>query len=115
MIISEHIFALMQEQGISQKELSDKTGISQSTISDWKRKKTNPSADKLNIICDALHITLYDLLGESVGRDCSTECVCVEKGSDEYNFLMDYRTLPQMYKERLAGYLCALKDLGDRR
>lgn len=115
MIISEHIFTLMREQGISQKELSDKTGISQSTISDWKRKKTNPSADKLHTICDALHITLNELLGDTGGGDIPAGCILVEKGSEEYNFLMEYRTLPQKYKERLKGYLSALKDVEEKR
>ena len=49
-------------------ELAEKTGISPSTISDWKRKKTNPSADKLKIICDVLGISLYELLGEQDSR-----------------------------------------------
>ena len=44
MIISEKILYLMKEKGMSQVDFSEKTGIAQSTISDWKRKKTNPSA-----------------------------------------------------------------------
>ena len=63
MIISEKIFNILNEKGISQKAFSEKTGISQSTISDWKRKGTNPSADKIMTICDALDISLADLLG----------------------------------------------------
>lgn len=51
MLISERIFLLMDKNGLSQKEFSEQTGISQSTISDWKRKKTNPSADKILKIC----------------------------------------------------------------
>lgn len=41
MTISERIFKLLQERGMSQKEFSDRTGIAQSSISDWKRKKTH--------------------------------------------------------------------------
>lgn len=44
MIISEKIFYLLDQKGITQKDFAVQTGISQSTISDWKRKKTNPSA-----------------------------------------------------------------------
>ena len=54
MLISERIYQYMSEKGISQKEFSSRTGISQSTISDWKRKGTNPSADKIMIICEVL-------------------------------------------------------------
>ena len=56
MIISEKIYLLMEQRGISQKEFANRTGISQSTISDWKRKKTNPAADKIMKICEVLHV-----------------------------------------------------------
>lgn len=111
MTISERIFVQLAEKGISQKELSVRTGISQSTISDWKRKKTNPSADKLKVICDVLHITLDDLLGESEASGRNADDILVEKGSDEYALLNGYRALPKMYKERMIGYLSALKDI----
>ena len=42
-MISEKIFELILRNGMTQKEFSEETGISQSTISDWKRKGTNPS------------------------------------------------------------------------
>ena len=54
MIISQKIFSLLEQRGMSQKEFSARAEISPSTISDWKRKKTNPSADK--IIGDTLRI-----------------------------------------------------------
>ena len=38
MTISENIFELLKRRGMSQKEFSERTGIAQSTISDWKRK-----------------------------------------------------------------------------
>ena len=47
MTISERIFKLMEDREVTQMEFSKATGIAQSTISDWKRKKTNPSADKI--------------------------------------------------------------------
>lgn len=66
MTISERIFKIMEEREISQIDFSKETGIAQSTISDWKRKKTNPSADKIMIICNALNVTPYELLQDTV-------------------------------------------------
>ena len=63
MTISERIFELLDKRGMSQKEFSDKTGIAQSSISDWKRKKTNPVSDKILMICNVLNVTPYELLG----------------------------------------------------
>jgi len=62
MIISEKIFELIKERGMNQKEFALATGISQSTISDWKTKHTNPAADKIMVICDVLGVTPVELL-----------------------------------------------------
>ena len=57
MTASERILQLLDERKISQKDFSDKTGIPQSTISDWRKKKTNPASDKIMIICQVLNVT----------------------------------------------------------
>ena len=62
MNIYEKIFARLEELHMSQIELSRRTGIATSTISDWRKKKINPQADKLVTICKALDVSLVDLL-----------------------------------------------------
>ena len=62
MYIYEKIFARLEELHMSQIELSRQTGIATSTISDWRKKKINPQADKLVAICKALDMSLVDLL-----------------------------------------------------
>ena len=62
MNIYERIFARLEELHMSQIELSRRTGIATSTISDWRKKKINPQADKLVAICKALDMSLVDLL-----------------------------------------------------
>ena len=56
------IFARLEELHMSQTELSRRTGIATSTISDWRKKQINPQADKLVSICKALDMTLVELL-----------------------------------------------------
>ena len=56
----------MREKNITQLDLSEKTGIGQSTISDWKTKKTNPSADKIMILCESLEVTPEELLQDTM-------------------------------------------------
>ena len=70
MIISERIFYIMGQKNMTQLELSRRTGIATSNISDWKKKKTNPKADCLLSICDALDITPEQLL---TGKGIDTE------------------------------------------
>lgn len=109
MIISERIFALLNEKGISQKDFSEFTGISQSTISDWKRKKTNPASDKIMLICDVLNITPYELLsGVENEKYTELDYVVVDKKSSDYVFLEAFRKADMKEKNRIMGYMEAL-------
>ncbi|MBE5824096.1 MAG: helix-turn-helix transcriptional regulator [Butyrivibrio sp.] len=113
MSISEKIFSLLDERGMSQREFSRKTGITQSTISDWKRKNTNPSADKIIAICDVLKVSPYELLQEGDSNDelKKVDYRMVSKGTDTYQLIIDFESLNHDNKQRLLGYLSALKDL----
>ena len=73
MKVYEKIFARLDELSMNQSELSRRTGISTSTINDWKKKKINPQADKLVVICKALDMSLAELLGDDTGVDYSAE------------------------------------------
>ena len=112
MIISEKIFVLLEQRGMSQKEFSERTGISQSTISDWKRKQTNPSADKILKICEVLQVSPYELLSEEKdsysGFNADHDIVL---SRDETLLLENYRNFSSRQKERLMGYLEALRDM----
>ena len=111
MIISERIFELLKIKGISQKDFSKLTGISQSTISDWKTKKTNPAADKIKIICDVLELTPTELLENTeVANLRQPEYILVNKESEEYLLLENFRKLDDTAKIRLQGYLQALGE-----
>ena len=63
MNVRENIFRLMEERGMTQKEFSERSGIAESTVSDWKRKQLNPGVDKLPMICRTLGVTSDALLG----------------------------------------------------
>ena len=58
MKIYEKIFERLEELNMSQIELSGRTGIATSTISDWRKKQINPQADKLVPICKALEMSI---------------------------------------------------------
>ncbi len=112
MIISERIFKIMKEKGMSQKEFAGKTGISQSTISDWKRKKTNPAADKIIIICETFDMSADELLtGTKNYSRPLNDYEMLSTKSEEYEMLQAFRNLNEVAKNRLLGYLDALKEL----
>ncbi len=109
MKINDRIFDLIKEKGITQKEFSARTGIPQSTISDWKGKDLNPSAGKILKICEVLDVTPYELLGAG-DPDEKDEYIMVGRGTDEFEIICNYTKLRRRSKERLQGYLQALLD-----
>lgn len=111
MTISEKIFELLKERGMSQREFSEKTGIAQSSISDWKRKKTNPASEKILIISEVLGVTPYELLSgtESKGtRSDTVDYYIIGKESELGVLVEQYQKLETMEKGRLLGYLQAM-------
>lgn len=56
---------------MSQIELPLRTGIATSTISDWRKKKINPQADKSVAISKALDISLVDLLCDEENKQAA--------------------------------------------
>ncbi|MBR1524684.1 MAG: helix-turn-helix transcriptional regulator [Lachnospiraceae bacterium] len=108
MIISERIFELLDEREITQQDFAKATGISQSTISDWKRKKTNPSSDKILKICEVLGVSPNELLQNNKEE---LDYIFVSKGTEKYELVMGYEKLNRRSKDRLLGYLDALKEI----
>ena len=95
----------MEEKGISQIEFAKRTGISQSTISDWRRKGTNPSADKIMTICEVLDISPYELLSGTENIKMKeykqTDCIVIDKQSNEYALVEMYQNLNRDARKRL--------------
>ena len=60
--------ALLRENGLKTADVARKTGISQSTFSDWKRGKTVPKADKLYQIAKELNVHVEDLMEVSANE-----------------------------------------------
>lgn len=114
MLISDRIYNYMKEKNISQLEFSKRTGISQSTVSDWRRKGTNPSADKIMIICDVLEVTPYDLLIDADTKNKKVyrevDYVMVDKASDEYQLIEMYRSIDEKQKDRFLQYALKIKN-----
>mgnify|MGYP000450140464 FL=1 len=93
--IYKKIFTRLDELHMSQIELSKKTAIATSTISDWRKKKINPQADKLVVICKALDMSLINLLCDEDYREQQT--VSTEFSIDE-NYMLEMFQLSQMLK-----------------
>ena len=100
MKVYEKIFARLDELSMSQSELSRRTGISTSTINDWKKKKINPQADKLVVICKALDMSLAELLGEDGDENSS-----VDYSADEKYLIECYRRSDNHMRKHMLRYM----------
>lgn len=117
MIISERIFKLLEERNMTQMEFGKRVGLANSTISDWKRKKTNPSADKIMDICMVLNVTPEQLLtGKGIdddyeeGKDPKIKDGVVISKAD-IRMIEDIHGLKDEQRKRLLKYMEALKQL----
>lgn len=112
MIISEKIFELIKARGMSQKDFAIATGISQSTISDWKTKKTNPAADKIMVICDVLGVTPVELLtsGEQFKSYEPDKMVKLEADSEKYALIETVKRMDDAQVHRLLAYVEKLRE-----
>ena len=62
-----------EARGWSEYQLSEHSGLPQSTISSWYRKNLIPSISSLVKICDAFEITMSQLFAEDNDAVCLTE------------------------------------------
>lgn len=114
MLISERILKMLQEKNMTQAEFAKQAGIATSTVSEWKKKKTNPSADKIMDICSVLKITPEQLLsGRGIDSREETEVLLSKDGITpiEWKIINDYHEMREEQKERLLKYIEALKQI----
>lgn len=114
MLIRDRIFNKIEELGMTQKEFSEKTGIPQSTVSDWRKKRTNPTAEKILIICKTLDVTPEWLLSgiEAQGERGNAPKNYVVYANTETGALIEaFNSMDEGRQARLLGYAKALIDM----
>ena len=114
MTISERIFERLAQLSMTQKEFSDKTGIQPSTISEWKKNRTNPSSEKIMPVCEALGVPPYWLLSgidPAGSRENSRDYYTVKKDTDMGKLIAYYNMLEPAFRERVMGYAEAYATL----
>ena len=115
MTISERIFERLEKLSMSQKELSEKTGIKESAISEWRKKKTNPSSEKIMPICKALGVSPEWLLsGIDAAGSRNIDYYIVQKNTDIGKLISFYNDLDPSFRERVMGYAEAFASLDEK-
>ena len=114
MTISDRIFERLKQISMTQKEFAAKAGIKESTISEWKKKGTNPSSDKILAICRALDVSPEWLLSgvdpaESRGKN--QVYYVVDVNTESGILLEEFNKLDKSQRDRILGYVETLSTL----
>ncbi|MCR5324366.1 MAG: helix-turn-helix domain-containing protein [Lachnospiraceae bacterium] len=112
MTIRDRIFDKLEEMNMTQKTFSELTGIPQSTISDWRKKKTNPTAEKILIICRVLEVTPEWLLSGVEQQDSRSNPVnwyAIDSETESGKLITIFNSMNKSQQARLLGYAEALK------
>ena len=99
---------------MTQVEFAKRVGIATSTISEWKKKKTNPAADKIMNICNVLQITPEQLLtGKGIEDEEEIAAASPESRFTPYDIQLieDFHGLKEEQQKRLVAYMEALRKI----
>ena len=99
-ILSE-ITRLRLERGWTEYDLAKNSGITQSTISSWYRKKQTPTIQSLNRICIGLGITLSQFFDDGSGAVSLTE--------DQHSMLKCWSSLTPKQRKALLDFLESIR------
>ena len=72
--IGSYIARKRKEQNLTQEQLAETLDVSNKTISKWENGKCMPDYSIIEPLCDALHVTLPELMD---GEDAAEDNVCV--------------------------------------
>ena len=96
--IGGYIARKRKAQNLTQEQLAEQLGVSNKTISKWENGKCMPDYSIIQTLCEALHVTLPELMD---GEDAAEDSVCVY---DDEQILDLLRRTQQL--ERQKNILC---------
>lgn len=106
MTISQRIFYELKKQNKTQKQLSEFTGISTSTISAWNKNGTNPSADSIYPISQFLNISLEYLLTGNENSNIKQNVISTGDitGNHNANIVNNENNTDEMTRELIKAF-----------
>ena len=107
MTVGQRIFYLLEEKKMTQVEFSKRTGIATTTISDWRKKNTNPGSEKIMQICAALEVTPEFLLSgvcEDSDRGKAVDFMVIPQGTEERELLDLFSEMQWLERAHLLEY-----------
>lgn len=88
------LFELMEERNIKAKDITEATGISAASFTDWGKKGSVPSPQKLQLLAEFFNVPVEYLLGTDSDED-----------SADKKLLIEIKQLDDSQKEHLMSYI----------
>lgn len=63
-ILSKNLLKYRKLRGLSQEELSSKSGVSRRMVAYYETKPSNPAINSIYLLAQALDVSIYDLIEE---------------------------------------------------
>ena len=104
--IGGYIARKRKEQNLTQEQLAQQLGVSNKTISKWEDGQCMPDYSIIQKLCEALHVTLPELMD---GEDASEDSVRVYDDEQILNLL---RRTQELERQKGALYGLVLVVLG---
>ncbi len=103
--ISEKIFKLRKEKGLTQESLGNICGVSSQAVSKWEKGESLPDILILPILCEALNTTIDELLEvKKTSQQQFNECISsYVKEKDEYQAVFDAILATSYLNEKKYG------------
>ena len=104
---------ILDEKGLKNSDVSRETGISNMTLSDWKRGKSTPKQDKMIKIAEFLGVSVEYL---TTGKESRLSKInadidyAILTDDDSRNIVIEYQKLDDGHKEMLKKYMEFLKS-----
>ena len=75
-MVYDRIFHLMQERGVRASDIVKRTGIKQSTITEWKMGRASPGVNALVMLADYFGVTVDYLVGHDTPTNTYKVKIC---------------------------------------
>ena len=66
MTIGQRIQKVLDSQGMTQKELAEKLGVSRQSVSLWETRKSKPSLEIITLLANLFNVSTDELLGNDM-------------------------------------------------
>ncbi|MBQ9773126.1 MAG: helix-turn-helix transcriptional regulator [Clostridia bacterium] len=106
--IAKNILYYRKKFKFSQKELAEKLGVKNASVSNWERETNSPDIDSVFQMCKIFNISIDEFFGASASNHAESKAL----DNKELSLVYIYRDLNTEGRERLLEYADDLVQSG---